>query len=202
MAHLRGLVIPLFAATALLISTAGCSDGDASTAGTATETVTVTVSPSVAAATGSPSATSSPSEAAVSGALGDVLEVPFGTIQVLDYRQSVLAEDPAMNGLGYDRFDAIEAKTCVAKDYADEPVTLSWYPWSLADADGGTYPFLDVTGPTFIPPVYPQSGDRTTRAGQCSRGWIVFGTTKGAVITEAAYESDLVDQPLVWSIGS
>ena len=61
------------------------------------------------------------------------------------------------------------------------------------------FPFLDTTGPLYPQPVYPQSGDRTTRAGTCAKGWIVFAVATGTIASEASYESDMSPNPLVWN---
>lgn len=71
----------------------------------------------------------------------------------------------------------------------------------MEDADGGQYLSVDAVGGISYPtPVYPQLGDRTTRNGQCVKGWVTFDTSGAGQISTVVYEPDGEPAPLVWEL--
>lgn len=57
---------------------------------------------------------------------------------------------------------------------SDEQVSVSWQPWSITGADGGTYPSSTSNWDDFPRPQYPFSGDKPLPKGKCAKGWVMF----------------------------
>jgi hypothetical protein len=129
------------------------------------------------------------------------LATPFGSVAALDYRPVANTDPRAISDYNYERWAAVLAEICVAGDWDGESIKPGWYPWSVRTRSGEVYPSLDLSGGvTFPEPVYPQLGDRTTRPGTCSRGWIVFDTLQNAKLAEVAYDGQDLDEPAVWAL--
>ncbi|WP_214058999.1 hypothetical protein [Nocardioides aquaticus] len=181
---------------ALILALSSCSGESASSASdpapTATVTTTVTASPG--------DASESPQHSMVAK-LGDVQPTEWGDVAVLEFNPQVTSDPAAQRSVDQPRWAGALARTCVNEDWDGEPIMLSWGPWSLTDQDDGTYLETGISGGVSYPqPAYPQLGDRTTRPGSCSQGWIVFSAAPGATIAEVAYEGQGLDAPLVWSL--
>jgi len=78
-------------------------------------------------------------------------------------------------------------ESCVT---GDEPVSLSWDPWSAFTADGSRFPALGSTYGDYPKPEYPFAGDETYKPGECVKGWIVFSSPKTPRMTSIRYSND------------
>lgn len=194
---MRLFALSLVGLTALLASCTGQTQDDprATVTVTATATATVTASASDAEQKDEPSPSIGPAQ------LGAEIETSFGTVQALELDPDVTSDVNSRDAIGDERWAALLVRTCVAEDYTDERVRLSWGPWSMSDRTDGVYGTLaDTTGPSYPQPSYPQLGNTTTRPGTCVRGWIVFSVSGGSKLVEAIYEPRGSEGPLVWSL--
>lgn len=133
------------------------------------------------------SAPTTTSDEPVASQLGQTWTSPYVKITVTEFNPNVPTNtDAGLVGAG-NKWVGIKAKACNRV----EDNTFSWAPWSLRDADDGVYPSLDLLGPAFPKPTYPQ-GDASgvVKTNECVSGWIVFEVPKGAKITQVKYSSD------------
>lgn len=126
--------------------------------------------------------------------LGQTHKGPDVSIQVLAYNASVPVTTPITKG---QRWAAVKAKSC---NTGKQPVSFSWVPWALADADDGQYPFLDMTGPEFPQPTYPDGLTSGTHVnpGRCVAGWIVFQVPKAMKAATVTWATD--DESETWKL--
>lgn len=128
MRHSSVIGYTALAALGLVLGGCGASSGESAERPQATVTVTVTAEPT-------PDTTPGATESVGDGArpLGFEWDQPNGTsIKLLEYRSGA----PGAYAPSGERWDAVLVKTCVGPG---DPVTLSWLPWRLLDADSGQY---------------------------------------------------------------
>lgn len=199
--QLAGLTATIVTAAALL---SGCAGDDSTASAAATTTATATTTVTVEASSEAAAPSESASEDASSGGvleIGQTATVPWGTIELLENDSDVDSDPDVMAGLGHERWVGARVKSCVDEGYHDEDIKLSWSPWSVTDTESGVYVSLvDITGPSWPQPEYPQLGERTTRPGTCAQGWIVFAVTDEARLAEFVYESSSAPEPIVWKL--
>lgn len=193
---MKAVAAALVVASSALV--AGCGGGDTEPEATSTITVTEMVTSRVSSTP--PTEGAKPATPATP-ALGEKVPTPWGSVQAVELNPNVPGDAQIMEDLNYERWAGLLVRSCVDQSYDEEPVKLSWAPWSLTDRKGGNFLSLDLSGGVSFPePVYPQFGDRTTRPGTCTQGWIVFDVTADARLAEVVYESESVPEPIVWSL--
>ena len=74
---------------------------------------------------------------------------------------------------------------------------MSWVPWTVNDAQDGSYSITDVTGGVSYPlPTYPTEPRRLVK-GQCVKGWVTFNVAPGVKLKSVTY-SPAGEKPITW----
>jgi len=180
----------------LAVPLTACSgEGDASSAPSATVTVTTP------GETVTVTATPAPLDPVTNASIGKAQPVAFGAITTLEFERKVAIDAETLRAFGDDQWAAVRVKTCVDAAWDDEPIKLGWGAWTVEDGQGAVFTAVDGSGAIDYPePIYPQFGNRTTRAGTCVTGWITFGLSSASRLQNLVYESEASPEPTVWSL--
>ncbi|WP_243636892.1 hypothetical protein [Rhodococcus sp. Eu-32] len=103
-------------------------------------------------------------------------------VAVFGFDPVAATQAPAPSSGGH--WAAADVRTCV--DTASTPVLVSWSEWSLFDEESGRYPSANLTYGQFPTPEYPFTSE-TVNAGDCVRGWVLFGVAGDAVIDRVRF---------------
>jgi hypothetical protein len=190
---MRPLILLLFAVASL----SACSDDGNETSATPSATVTVTVPGENVTVTATPE----PLESSPNASLGQTQPVDFGTVTPVELDRKIDIDAETLRAFGDEQWAAVRVKTCVDAAWDGEPIKLGWGAWTVEDTMGAVFSAVDGSGAIDFPePIYPQFGDRTARPGTCVTGWITFGLSGSATLTNVVYESSASLEPTVWAV--
>lgn len=169
---------------------AACGSGGAAPEVTVTPpTATVTSTRTV---TTTATVTASPPAMPTSGTLALGTKASFKLVDVTVFASKRITRQ---EGVGW----AVDAKAC-SKGTADEPIAITWFPWTLVDSNSGTYEWAHTTWGNDPIPAYPNDEDKRVLAGQCVRGWIVFEVNADTKATEVRYANS-AGETAAWKLG-
>jgi hypothetical protein len=123
-----------------------------------------------------------------------------GRVTVYRYRDASILSADLENELRKENKHsaAVEVRVCVDTTPAGQPAEVSWGPWSLGDANGGSYEaWISWSDSVTVTPLYPDG--KTTPQGTCRRGWVPFELPRGAKPTFVEYNTG-EGEPLTWPL--
>lgn len=161
---------------------AGCSSGSQASS-TPMQTVTATVS---ATATVTETAELTPVKVPTALKLGASVELSNATVVVQQSKRITRPDGSAMAAL---------VKLCLTGSSA----SLSWGPWSMADADSGIYPSSSSRYEDDPLPSYPFAEEREFQPGECAKGWVVFEVPESVEISHVVYANSEGDSA-IWQV--
>jgi hypothetical protein len=152
-----------------------------------------------------PSAQQVQPTAAKDAALGTTLTVkdPAATAKATAYRYRQPLPSTAPPDRKNYTYAGVDARLCLSQ-ISDEPLSVSWDPWSLEYADDTVVtPASAWSDETFRVQLYPGI-ERRVREGGCVRGWILFEVPKGKRPVRLVYAPDTGSgdpaPPAVWRL--
>ncbi|WP_052397248.1 hypothetical protein [Streptomyces sp. NRRL F-5123] len=121
-----------------------------------------------------------------------------GSTTVLGYKQPVLKSDPPDESLGVpagSQWGRLDIKIC---QKSGPSIEVSQDPWHVKFDDGSQADTTGLSGGDFPKPEFPMDG--TVRAGDCTRGGIMFPIPKGQRPVGVVYAPESAPEPIYWAI--